>query len=695
MLKQLPAVEVKTDYFKLNGALDIESPSLAIKPGYAIVAHNYEASALGGFRRIDGYERFDGQPSPSDAVYTHLATQLTIVPAPGDVLTGGTSLASGTLVMLKNDELALTQVTGTFLKNETLKNGGVTIGTILETPYQNGFNLSIDHAHALYDSAAIYRAAIQKCPGAGPILGVVTLNGITYAFRNNVGNTAAALYKATNTGWVAVPLYSAINYTGGNAVIYDGTTITQVGTGATALVKRQTLESGAFLGGSAVGRLILSNITGTFNNTGALQVSGVTKATASSTVSAITIAPNGRYEFSVYNFYGSTGTQSIYGCDGINQGFEFDGSVYIPIRTGMFQDNPKHVVCHKKMLFFSFGASLQNSGVGVPHQWTATTGASEIAVGDTITALKVQPGDALAIMTRNSTYQLAGSSALDFNLTVISSNTGCIQYGAEASEKTFLLDDRGILKLSTSQAYGNFDKETVSRKVQPLIDRLKKTFVTAVAYKSKNQIRFFGNDGTGIIMTVASELDAAAAANDQAKLEEHRFTTLNYPFAVSCAYSSEDANGNDLVLLGSSDGWVYQANKGSSFDGAAIEATLMLAFNNNKTPDRLKQYRKAIVEFTSDTYSVVSFHPELNYSDAFYQTHVQTNFDAAGIGAFWDSNTFDTVYHYDSKLVNQPEIQLSGHGSNIAMVIRANSAIDYGHKIDGFILHYTIRRLIR
>jgi hypothetical protein len=56
----------RTEYFPFKGGLNTEEPALSIEAGELINARNYEVAVSGGYRRIDGYERFDGHPKPSD-----------------------------------------------------------------------------------------------------------------------------------------------------------------------------------------------------------------------------------------------------------------------------------------------------------------------------------------------------------------------------------------------------------------------------------------------------------------------------------------------------------------------------------------------------------------------------------------------------------------------------------------------------
>ena len=44
-------------------------PSLALKPGELVAADNFEIDIRGRYRRIDGYERFDGRELPSAVAY--------------------------------------------------------------------------------------------------------------------------------------------------------------------------------------------------------------------------------------------------------------------------------------------------------------------------------------------------------------------------------------------------------------------------------------------------------------------------------------------------------------------------------------------------------------------------------------------------------------------------------------------------
>lgn len=127
------AEAVRTAYFPLIGGEDLISPALNLAPGALTFSKNYEPGLTQGYRRIDGFERTDGRPAPSDASYWILNfTAGDNEPTVGCTFTGGTSAASAELMSVTltsgswagNDAagyLVLTNVSGTFIDGEPLQ----------------------------------------------------------------------------------------------------------------------------------------------------------------------------------------------------------------------------------------------------------------------------------------------------------------------------------------------------------------------------------------------------------------------------------------------------------------------------------------------------------------------------------------------------------------------------------------------
>ena len=482
-LPQLPKPQF--DYLPFRLGLDLVTPVIQTVPGSCREAQNYEIDIVEGYKRFQGYERFDGQAKPSDAQYATLDVTISGSVSVGNTITGATSSATAVVIAVVTsgvqDYLAITKITGTFQDAEDLEVSSVVQANTDSTASIDGATTAQLHAQYRNLAADEYRADIAAVPGSGKVLGVWMLDDIKYAFRNNVGGTAADLHKSSASGWTAVPLGLELPFTSGGTIeILEGQTIIGAVSRATAVLTRVMLESGSWAAGTAAGKFIFASKTGNFQSETIDVGANTNLATIAGNATAITILPGGRYEFITRNFGGQTGADRIYGCDSVNRGFEFDGSVFCPITTGMTVDTPTHVHAFKNHLFFSFAGSAQHSGIGVPYSFTIITGAGELAVGDTITAFKEQPGSegnaSLAMFSRNRIHMLYGTSVADWNLVQYREEVGAYAYSVQEFGMTMMLDDRGVANLLTVQAFGNFQHNSLSRLIQPWVNERKNTY---------------------------------------------------------------------------------------------------------------------------------------------------------------------------------------------------------------------------
>lgn len=681
---RIQPADIRTQYIQFKGGIDLATPVLSLRPGSALEAVNYEPGLNGGYKRIDGFERFDGRPSPSKAVYTYLEGELSTFIAPGVTVTGATSGATGVAVMYdaKLGALCVTKTVGEFEAGEQLLVGGAVVGTILVDPHPRGYRDTLNDALATALSADAYRADIGPAPGSGPVRGVWMHQGVLYAFRDNAGATECAMHKATPTGWQAVALGEEIRFTNANISVKEGAILTQAAGAPTATVARVVLETGTLQSAVNTGRLILKNRVGAFAAGAATTTgTGAGTLTLSAVQAAITLKPGGRFEFVSSNLGGSTATYRMYGCDGKNRAFEFDGATFAPIATGMVEDTPSFIVEHKKKLFLSFKAGVQYSGDGDPYKWTVMVGAGEIGLGDDVTGFAVQAGDTLAMYSRNSSHQLNGATNNTFQMNPISKEIGAIAYTVQTVGKTLATDDRGIIATERTQAYGNFAQASISQMVQPLVDQLRTKVIGSTVYRNRNQYRVYGSDGSGLI----------AAFGENGLLG---ITQLQYPVRTSCFASCEDGSGKDVVFFGAENGYVYQADTGSSFDGEPIEAYLRMPFNNVGGPRIRKRFRKAVLEMAASGYASIRFQPEFSYGDPDVGTHRTQTADVAGGGGYWDSSNWDEFF-YDAQLVSSPAFRIEGTGLSMALLFYSSTVLDLGHILQGMIIHFSTKRLER
>ena len=216
--------QVKYELIRLQGGLDQVTPTLSLASGFARRAANFECSINGGYTRIAGYERFDGRPSPSAAIYNLFQCNLTGAVAVGDTITGMSSVATGKVILVDGGTVVITRETGTFIATEGISVGGVQKGTI--TTISGVATDGLEDATYKALAADDYRADIFAVPGSGPVRGIAYYGGTVYAWRNNAGATALKMYKSTTSGWSEVSLGVELRFDAGTQAIVAGNTVT-------------------------------------------------------------------------------------------------------------------------------------------------------------------------------------------------------------------------------------------------------------------------------------------------------------------------------------------------------------------------------------------------------------------------------------------------------------------------------------
>lgn len=699
----------------IPGGLDQITPSLRLQPGAVRDGSNYECLQSGGYGRIEGYERFSGQTSPSSATFVIVQVDdFATVPAIGDEISQAGSGATGVVAFVVDDDatgehyMVVTDVTVGFddsgavgivadltVTDELVVTGELVVPTttVFGTAIPVTADLTAQQvAQYLAYAADIFRSYIGPVPGSGNVIGVVqeTFGGIhaVYAFRANIGNTAVNIYKSSTAGWVQVPLAQTIDFTGGGvSTPLDGDTLIQGG--VTATIMRAIWQSGSFSGGTARGQFVIDDVSGGNFAAGAATTSSGTTLTLSDTPANQVLLPGGHFEFVKANFSGQATSRRIYGCDGVNKAFEFDGQTLAPITTGLTDDRPEHIAYHKNILFLSRASSMLGSAPGSPFKWTTTEGAFEVATGDDVRAMVSLPGTVdsatLAVYMRNNLGLLYGSDTSTFKFQVFVPGLGGLAYSAQSFNETFAFDhEQGVFKLSTTLNFGNFVPTSLSRNFTPFILAERAKVAASTTSRSKAQYRVFFSDGYGLYVTFANGTYIGSLP-------------VAFPNPVFCCDTGEDAAQTEVTFFGSSDGegYVYQLDIGPSFDGADIDAYLTLPWDAFKSPRILKRYRRASIEVQSSSYALIQFGYQLGYGTAAIaqpsQVSYETNFTGAPV---WDSFTWDE-FIWDGQTLVPSEVSVKGTAENIQYTIRSGTNYIYAYNVNSVLSHYTMRRGMR
>lgn len=691
-------MNTKVDYTQLSGGLDLVSSALAVKPGRMAECLNFEqVFGKQGYRRIDGYERYDGRPEPSKAnYYVQPFREGAVEIGAGDVAQGALALATVIKVELVSGSwgdgdaagrLILANVAVPFADAEPILVGGVSRAST-DGPGQRGSVSEIKNAQYAKLAREFVRGQIAPVPGAGKVLGVSVYRGDVYALRNDAGETSASLWKSSGLGWVAVRAgllpggrlaTDVANFSGASTTLalfgcdgvnrhwrYDGAAFEFA---PPVYASQATSKTSAEIGvGSKT--FVVAETSRSWDVGDALLVHSVVSA-------------ENRMVGVATSYDAATKTLVFAAAQALGAGAFADWE----IGKADFTDKPSLLSAHRDHLFLGYPlGQLQSSNLGEPMAYTTT--AALFGMGDAITGLTSLRGAVLGVFCAGRIYILSGSSTLDWSISPNSQASGA-RFGTvqDLSGNALFLDDRGLTCLQATQKFGGFEPAIFSRDVKPLLDALTDSVVATRLAKSKFQYRMYFKDGT--VLT-------AAILSPSAELQpgDVSFSRQVYPDAPTCAATGAMADGGEGFFFGTASGYVMREDAGASFDGAPIDAVMRLHFNQLKSPANKKRFRKLSLELDSPDSVLMRFRQQFDLDDGQYRASITNTVKALGGGGRWDASGWDQFY-WSMPVQTMAEANIDGVGRSMGLLVWHASDSDLPFTLQGLILQYSVMGMAR
>ncbi len=380
----------------------------------------------------------------------------------------------------------------------------------------------------------------------------------------------------------------------------------------------------------------------------------------------------GRYEFVNYNFGQKT---KVYGVSGSHRAFEWDGSSWKWINTGMNPDKPDHVAATGNYLWLSVGSLIENSPVADPTGiWSLRTGANLInTVGD-VTALMIEGGNLVA-MDRSKIWIHYGTPLQsDERFENLTDKTGAVEWSAQTIGKIRYLDDFGLTDLYRVQQYGDFKHNTFSEAITPFLIAYKDRVKASVAIRKHNEYVLFLDDGR-------------AAVCDFKRNKILGFSVFNFGKVFNCAVSGDDSTKSERVFVGSSDGYVYELEKGPSFDGSNIESWAMLSYHHYGTPRNKKRYRRAALDVDAPEALTLKVRADFDYGNK--SSNEITRAVVANTG-LWDDDAWNT-YSVAMDPASQETFPVYGSAKNMGLSIYHSGKQNTTFRISGLVTDISVR----
>lgn len=287
----------------------------------------------------------------------------------------------------------------------------------------------------------------------------------------------------------------------------------------------------------------------------------------------------------------------------------------------------------------------------------------------------------LAIFSSNKTLMLYGTSAGAWTLVTHSHESGGFAHTMQSIADGYVFDALGVRQIAATDAFGNFTSAQVTRYIRPFIDSRVTLSVGSCISRSRSQYRLIFSDKYELRITF-----------DNGKILG--VMPIQYAHTMTCMGSFEDSDGGEWILAGDVDGYVYRFDKGSSFDGNDIIASMTLAFSFMRSPRLRKRYRKAVYEISGGNYAEMEATYDLGYGDTSIEQGGTSSITTPLGDVYWDSFTWD-AFSWDGRTLLPAEQSLTGTAENLSLIVRSTSDYFMPFTVNSAIIHYTDRREMR
>ena len=632
-------------------------------PGSARILRNYEPSIDGGYKRIQGYAKFDsvimapyGNPVVTGASQTGTTLNLAAVhttPAVGDTLT-------------------IAGVSGTY----TVAAGGISFDAT-----NNRVTLTLT-------------GALDSSPANGALVTFVTVNttnyanGITYfnskavvAINADILETSGSGYTKINKPSYGTPLIDGASQTGTTLVADAFDTFPQIGDVFTIASVDKVYT-------------VTATVT-TYSDAGTKEVNisiNPTLASSPADNAAITFISSDRESaintrFDTIDF---TGTKTLVMVDGINAPALYNGTTFTVLDSAPSDVIGATVVAtHKNHIFYAKGRVLSFGSPLTTTDFQSGNGAGSIGLDNSIIAIK-SFRDQLIVFTDSSIFRLNGDALATFNLQPITRDIGCIQTDSVqeiGGDVVFMAPD-GLRLLSATERIGDFGLAPITKKIQGNFNEFVKlhTDFFSLVIRNKSQYRLLGwNDdftrpnAQGILFTQFASPGEASVID---------FAETRGIQATACA--SVYSGTTEFVLFAGKEGFLHRMeNDTSSFDGNNIATTFATPFYPINDPRIRKTIYKA--QFYLDPEGRVNFDLNLKFdfdeSGAIVMPAVTFTNASSSASQFYGIGAYGTAT-YGAKLQKVFSAQTTGSGKTVSAQFEADNNTDVPYALDALTLEY-------
>ena len=624
-------------------------------PGSARILRNFEPSVEGGYRRIEGFDKYDSN----------------IIPPYGEPVVHGASQSGTTLIIgaihttpVAGDTFEIAGVSGTY----TIASGGVSYDA---TNNRATLTLSTSLASSPANAAVV---TFKTTTSNYLTIGVASWEDSAVVCKNaDIFKTGGSGFTKINVPDYGTPLVNAGSQTGSSLAI-DGLT--------------SAPQAGDVFKVAGIDKVYTVLANATVSSGGATLSINPALASSPADNAVITFLSTSREganktRFAKYNF---NGTEKIALVDGLNEPAVYDNATFT-----VLLDAPTDVIGAtfvaevKNHLFFAKGTTVTFTAPYSDTDFSVANGGGNINVGGTVTALAVFRQQ-LIIFTETSIHQLTGNTVADFTLQPITTDIGCIDSDTvqEIGGDVMFLGPDGLRLVSGTDRIGDFGLAVVSKTIQDTMTGFisANTSFTSCVIREKSQYRILGfnnniteENAQGILATQFAPQGGEGMAWAETRGIRANVADSNYNQNV------------EVVLFSNNDGYLYQMESGNTFDGSNIKTTFATPHIPISDPRRRKTFYKLFL-YTDPQGSVafdVSLKLDFDSLGTIQPTPISI-LNTQGTVGFFGSGIFGST-KFGTKLLKLFETQVVGSGFTVSFQFESDDS-NPPYSIDALTVEY-------
>ena len=541
-------------------------------PGSARTLINFEPSVKGGYRRINGYSKYDNVP----------------VPTYGFPVVQGSGQSGTTLIV--SNLFTSPQVGDTFTIASVVGTSTITVVSYSGTNKEATLTLSTALGSSPADKALItFGNRTSLIEGLHYFYNTGTTLGSTLVYRDGV------LAKGTGNGWtdISSPTYGATLVDGGSqtgtTLVVDGIALNTYGP--------QVGDTFTIPGVEKVYTILAAPTVTSSRATVSIYPALASSPADNAIISMLSMDMVGgsKCRFADYNY---SGTEKVVMVDGVN--YPIAGTPDEMNRLNGTTDllGASTVSSHNNHLFFGVGSKLVFSAPFTENDYATGNGAGVVQLHHNITGL-ITFREKLIVFTDSTIHYISGTTSADFALVEISGDLGCSEPDTikEVGGDILFLGPDGLRFLGATERIGDFNLSLASRDIQTKFNTFGSdhTNLCSIVIRDKSQYRVFGftegrTDATSVGYLGTQFTDQESSGFQWAELKGFKV------YRTSSTYTGKALGGDGEVLLFTGEsGYVYRMDTGNDFDGSLIAAYYFTPFMSVEDP----RIRKTLYKVTT------------------------------------------------------------------------------------------------